>query len=809
MMMKKMWVWMWLTLLPCDCCHGCFEEERSGLLEIKALINPNSLFGHLGGWTASKELDIANCCEWYGIKCDNTTRRVIQLSLAGARDFRLGDWVLNASLFLPFKELQGLNLSRNRLVGFEVLSSELRKLNVLDLSGNCFSNNLVSLRNLESLSLKMNEYNDSIFSTLTGFSSLKSLDLSYNQLTGSAGFNGWCEFKNLEQLDISWNNLRGSLPDCFRNFSSLKLLDVSGNRFTGNIASGPLSSLISLEFLSLSNNHFEVPLSFNSFMNHSKLKFFICDHSTLILGDKASFQNFIPKLQVKFFSLSILCTVFYLTIKNTVFNRILDLSHNNFSGMFPSWLLKNNTRLEQLNLRENSFAGPLILQNQPNPYMTVVDISNNKISGQVPRNICSVFPDLSILRMAMNGLTGCLPSCFGNMSSLEHMDLSDNQLSIVKLEQLKSSWIVNLSNNNLVGQIPLSIFNSSAFLYLYLDGNNFTGQISGFPPPSWIHLSALDISSNQLSGMLPAWMGNFSYLQAMDLSRNHFQGPIPRDFCDLGSVKYLDMSENNLLGSVPSCFSPSTIKHVHLSKNQLSGPLTEAFYNSSSLVTLDLNYNNFMGPVSNWIGNLSVLSVLLLKANNFSGEFPTQLCLLERLTILDVSQNKLSGFLPSCLANYSLKQNLDKAAAFHERTFKIKSISKMYSETNLLLGRIDNQGRSFRVVNIEEAIEFTTKRRSDDYKGTVLNFMTGFDLSINRFSGEIPLEMGKLSELHALNLSHNNLTGSIPATFSNLKQIESLDLSHNNLDGVIPPQLVVLNNLAVFSVAHNFSGVHY
>ena len=148
-------------------------------------------------------------------------------------------------------------------------------------------------------------------------------------------------------------------------------------------------------------------------------------------------------------------------------------------------------------------------------------------------------------------------------------------------------------------------------------------------------------------------------------------------------------------------------------------------------------------------------------------------------------------------------QNLDKAAAFHERAFKIKSISKMYSETNLLLGRIDNQGRSFRVVNIEEAIEFTTKRRSDDYKGTVLNFMTGFDLSSNRFSGEIPLEMGKLSELHALNLSHNNLTRSIPATFSNLKQIESLDLSHNNLDGVIPPQLVVLNNLAVFSVAHN------
>jgi len=42
---------------------------------------------------------------------------VIQLSLWGARDSRFGDWVLNASLFLPFKELQSLELGMTRLVG--------------------------------------------------------------------------------------------------------------------------------------------------------------------------------------------------------------------------------------------------------------------------------------------------------------------------------------------------------------------------------------------------------------------------------------------------------------------------------------------------------------------------------------------------------------------------------------------------------------------------------------------------------------------------------------------------------------------
>ena len=49
--------------------------------------------------------------------CDTTERPVTQLSLGGAGDWGLGEWVLNASLFLPFKELQSLDLKANELVG--------------------------------------------------------------------------------------------------------------------------------------------------------------------------------------------------------------------------------------------------------------------------------------------------------------------------------------------------------------------------------------------------------------------------------------------------------------------------------------------------------------------------------------------------------------------------------------------------------------------------------------------------------------------------------------------------------------------
>ncbi|KAJ6354286.1 hypothetical protein OIU76_003186 [Salix suchowensis] len=122
MMMGKMWAWMLLTALLTSVgqwhghCHGCLEEERNGLLSIKALIDPNSVHWQLSDWTANQE-DMADCCAWYGVGCDNTTRRVVQLSLSDARDKRLGDWLLNASLFLPFEELQSLDLSANRLVG--------------------------------------------------------------------------------------------------------------------------------------------------------------------------------------------------------------------------------------------------------------------------------------------------------------------------------------------------------------------------------------------------------------------------------------------------------------------------------------------------------------------------------------------------------------------------------------------------------------------------------------------------------------------------------------------------------------------
>ncbi|KAB5556020.1 hypothetical protein DKX38_006929 [Salix brachista] len=115
-MRQFLWVWMLLMALAFvnDRCHCCLQEERSGLLEIKAW------FGHAGAasfWLEDWDKEDLNCCYWDWVECDKTTNRVIQLHLSYVNYDALEDLYLNASLFLPFKELEFLDLSGNHLVG--------------------------------------------------------------------------------------------------------------------------------------------------------------------------------------------------------------------------------------------------------------------------------------------------------------------------------------------------------------------------------------------------------------------------------------------------------------------------------------------------------------------------------------------------------------------------------------------------------------------------------------------------------------------------------------------------------------------
>ena len=79
------------------------------------------------------------------------------------------------------------------------------------------------------------------------------------------------------------------------------------------------------------------------------------------------------------------------------------------------------------------------------------------------------------------------------------------------------------------------------------------------------------------------------------------------------------------------------------------------------------------------------------------------------------------------------------------------------------------------------------------------------DLSLfdNQLSGQIPVELGSLTSLEDLSLSNNQLSGQIPVELGSLTSLEDLSLSNNQLSGQIPLELGSLTNLKSLSLYWN------
>ncbi|XP_059623041.1 receptor-like protein 13 [Cornus florida] len=248
-----------LLLVLVNVCHGCREQERIALLQLKDSINhPNG--SSLPSWEDWDGEEPTDCCEWEGVECNATTRRIIKLSLNSTREYELGDWYLNTSMFLPFESLVNLDLTNNVLLGcienegFEKLS-RLSNLHILDLSENYFNNRILS--------------------SLNGLSSLKTLRLYDNNLTGQVYIEDFDSLNNLKELNISWNRLESIVSregfEKLSGLSNLQILDLSSNSHNNSILSS-LSGLSSLNTLKLQQNNLIGQLYIQDFNDLNNLK---------------------------------------------------------------------------------------------------------------------------------------------------------------------------------------------------------------------------------------------------------------------------------------------------------------------------------------------------------------------------------------------------------------------------------------------------------------------------------------------------------------------------------------------------------
>ncbi|XP_019052466.1 PREDICTED: LRR receptor-like serine/threonine-protein kinase FLS2 [Nelumbo nucifera] len=788
---------------------GCLDKERKALLQLKhAFISGLNISKSLEwGDEEGGKVDDNDCCAWRVVKCNPSTGRVTHLLINQTRwwyyadPYDLSYFNLNASLFLPFEDLQYLDLSGSHIggwihnTGFEQLA-RLEKLEFLDLSYNNFNNTMLpslgALTSLKTLSLRSNNFSGSFdIEELANLINLEVLDLSGNHLNDSFSLQGLCELKKLRELNIGYNNFGVTtstlLPPCFNNLTFLRRIDLSSNQFKGNIPSF-ITTHTSLEHILLGDNKFSGSFSFSNFVNHSNLQ--VIDLGGNKLEVEAEHPHQVPTcFQLKELYLrncTLLSGVVSRFLSSQYDLRVLDLSSTNLKGTFPTWILNNNTKLQQLNLGNNLLNGHFHLVSVY-PKIAVVDISDNHIEGQLQANIGEVLPNLIFLNLAGNSIDGGIPSSIGNMSILWALDLSNNKLTGEIPKYLARGCtelsVLILSNNRLHGEIFPSYFNLTR-----LDNNLFKGTLrDGLSKCT--ELFNLDISNNQISGRIPSWITNFSsQLMTLFMQDNHFQGEIPTEIGQLKLLEFLDLSGNRLSGTLPSSLLMlQKLKYVKLQRNEFAGSLPVTLLNnsSSSLLALDMSYNNFSGSIPSMISELSELRVLSLKRNTLNGPIPYQLCQLKKIRLMVLSHNTFSGTIPQCFSNLNFGSKDDTENLFQDSVIP-------YS--------IGNMG--YKSVTLEE-VEFTTKRRADSYKGDILNYMSGLDLSCNRLTGKFPFEIGNLHGIRALNFSHNHLTGSIPKTFSKLRNIESLDLSCNRLNGTIPSELTELNSLAVFSVAHN------
>ena len=86
--------------------------------------------------------------------------------------------------------------------------------------------------------------------------------------------------------------------------------------------------------------------------------------------------------------------------------------------------------------------------------------------------------------------------------------------------------------------------------------------------------------------------------------------------------------------------------------------------------------------------------------------------------------------------------------------------------------------------------------------GSLSKLITLF-LGRNQLSGEIPSELGNLTNLQGLYLFENQLSGGIPSGLAGMRSMRILDLQVNQLTGEIPPELAELTNLESLRLSRN------
>ncbi|XP_057505831.1 polygalacturonase inhibitor-like [Actinidia eriantha] len=245
---------------------------------------------------------------------------------------------------------------------------------------------------------------------------------------------------------------------------------------------------------------------------------------------------------------------------------------------------------------------------------------------------------------------------------------------------------------------------------------------------------ALTIFSGNISGQIPAAVGDLPYLQTLVFRKlSNLTGQIPSAISKLSNLKMVRLSWTNLSGPVPSFFSQlKNLTFLDLSFNDLTGSIPSSLSKLTNLDAIHLDRNKLTGPIPNSFGE-------------FTGQVPD----------LYLSHNQLTGSIPKTLGDLN---------------FTVIDVSR-----NMLSGDISFMFGSNKTIQI---VDFSRNMFQFDLSKVVFpQSLTSLDLNHNKIYGSLPVGLTTL-DLQYLNVSYNRLCGRIP-TGGKLQSFDQTSYFHN------------------------------
>ncbi|KAK1364340.1 putative LRR receptor-like serine/threonine-protein kinase GSO1 [Heracleum sosnowskyi] len=447
--------------------------------------------------------------------------------------------------FTGCSSLRELRLEDNQLTEWESQSTRLpTSLEELDLSGNSINSTIgeAHLCNLSSLSFLRTSFNSLTFE----FSSewvppFQLFELSLASCKLGPTFPNWIRNQGyIQHLDLSNSQISDTIPIWFWKLSNIIHLNISSNQIRGQLSWNydNVSEESSLSFLDISHNQLfgALPDNWMQFWRLAFLNLGYNQFSGLIptsLGHLVSLQTLILRNNKLYGEVPA-------SLRNCSSLGFVDFGLNKLSGKLPSWIGEDLPQLYALILKSNKFY------------------------GSMPYEICHL-SNLHFLDLSINKISGTIPPCFGNLTAmvLKGTEVAEHRYSltvspIVSTALTAPTAATQISNT--FSDSVLARWKGQEFEY----GRNFaylkmidlsTNQLTGEIPQGitrLVELKGLNLSSNRFYGKVPREIGQLKALECLDLSSNNFSGEIPPSMSGLNFLGYLDLSDNNFSGKIPS-----------------------------------------------------------------------------------------------------------------------------------------------------------------------------------------------------------------------------------------------------------------